>query len=95
MLDATMTTRALHRVARAALRPTCVLAACGWLVGCGPRAGEPDPSPALEPAAAAREPRDGPKTARWDVVDMLRESQATQLHPSDGGGRAWLEAARP
>jgi len=101
MLDAAMTTRALHRVARAALGPACALAACGslaafgWLVGCGPQASDPEPSPALEPAAAAREPRDGPKTARWDVVDMLRESQSARYHPSDGGGRAWLEAARP
>ena len=95
MLGATMSTRALHRVAGAALRPVCALAACVWQVGCDPQTGEPPPSPPVGPAAAAGEPRPGPSTARWDVVDTLRESQAAQYHPSDGGGRAWLEAARP
>jgi hypothetical protein len=26
---------------------------------------------------------------------MLRDSQAAQFHPSDGGGRAWLDSAKP
>ncbi len=93
MLDARMSTRALHSIAAALLRPICALAACGWLVGCSPRAGEPVSSPM--PEAAAGETREGPPTARWDVVDMLRESQAVEFHPSDGGGRAWLDSAKP
>ncbi len=36
-------------------------------------------------------PREGPPHARWDTVDDLREALAQQPHPSDGGGRAWLE----
>jgi hypothetical protein len=34
--------------------------------------------------------RPGP---RPDVVEMLRESESATHHPSDGGGRAWLEQA--
>jgi hypothetical protein len=37
----------------------------------------------------------GPPTARWEVVDLLRESLASVYHPSDGGGRAWLASAEP
>jgi hypothetical protein len=95
MLDATMTTRALHSVAGVLLRPICALAACGWLIGCSPRAGDPERSPAPLPETSAPEARDGPSTAHWDVVDMLRASQSAQFHPSDGGGRAWLESAEP
>jgi hypothetical protein len=95
MLAATMSPRALHSPAKALLRPACALAACGWLIGCSPRAGEPEPSPALLGDAATREAREGPSTAHWEVVDMLRESQSARFHPSDGGGRAWLESALP
>ena len=35
--------------------------------------------------------RPGPATARWDVVDLLREAALFSDHPSDGGGRAWLD----
>jgi len=90
MLDASMTTRAPHGVARAALRLVCALVACGPPTGCGPQAGEPGPV-----LAQTKEAREGPRTARWEVVDMLRESQEQHFHPSDGGGRAWLEAAEP
>ncbi len=41
--------------------------------------------------APAAPPREGPPHARWDTVDELREALAQQPHPSDGGGRAWLE----
>jgi hypothetical protein len=88
-----MTTRAQHRVARAALRLACALAASGLPSGCGPGPGEPVTAPPQ--AADADETREGPATARWEVVDLLRESQATVFHPSDGGGRAWLESADP
>lgn len=42
--------------------------------------------------AAAPTPRAGPATARWELVDQLREDLDTPRHPADGGGRAWLEA---
>ncbi|MGQ0551979.1 MAG: CehA/McbA family metallohydrolase [Planctomycetota bacterium] len=32
-----------------------------------------------------------PPTARWELVEELRASQARPRHPSDGGGRLWLE----
>ena len=62
------------------------------LLACGPGA-EPEPGAARAPAASAD--RGGPPTARWDVVDDLRHAQAMLPHPSDGGGRAWLESAEP
>ena len=43
-------------------------------------------------AAVPSPTRTGPATARWQIVDLLREDLATPRHPSDGGGRAWLEA---
>jgi hypothetical protein len=95
MLDATMPTHALHSIVEALLRPFCALAACGCLAGCSPRVGDPELSPATLIEPSTPESRDGPSTAQWDVVDMLRESQSAQFHPSDGGGRAWLEAAKP
>jgi hypothetical protein len=85
-----MTAPRLRRLARAALHPSCALAACG-LLGCGSGEGIPESAP----EAPAAEARPGPPTAKWEVVDTLRESQALVFHPSDGGGRAWLEAAEP
>lgn len=35
----------------------------------------------------------GPPHARWDMVAQLREDLATERHPSDGAGRAWLDLA--
>ena len=54
--------------------------------------GAPSPPP-TEPSPA----RPGPSSARWDVMDLLRAGRdaAQQLHPSDGGGRAWLEPTSP
>lgn len=34
-----------------------------------------------------------PPSARWDMVESLRLDLATERHPSDGGGRAWLSAS--
>jgi hypothetical protein len=62
------------------------------LVACGPGA-ESAPGAASAPAAASE--RGGPPTAHWDIVDDLRQAQATVPHPADGGGRAWLESAEP
>jgi hypothetical protein len=55
--------------------------------GCGDAG--PGPS-GLEPPS-----RPGPRHARWEVVDMLRESLRLEFDPSDGGGRAWLESVEP
>ncbi len=53
---------------------------------CG-RAQEPSDAPADE-----RHPGD-PPTALRQTLEELRESAAAERHPSDGGGRAWLEEA--
>jgi hypothetical protein len=55
-----------------------------WSTGCG------DAPVALESAHEAAPEREGPPGANWDLVEMLRESEAFAYHPSDGGGRAWL-----
>lgn len=31
-----------------------------------------------------------PPTARWEMVESLRQDLQAERHPSDGGGRAWL-----
>jgi hypothetical protein len=74
--------RPAHRLL--CLLPALLLAACG----------EPPPEPVTPPAAAA-EPGGDPPQARRDMLEMLRESQTLPYHPSDGGGRAWLEEVRP
>jgi hypothetical protein len=51
------------------------------------RAATPEAPPG---ESAAREPRPGPPTARWDVLDVLRAGAAAVRHPADGGGRAQL-----
>ena len=85
----------LRSQARAALPATCALAAYA-LLGCGRGSESAAPPPSGdEPGAPADAARAGPSTAKWEIVDMLRESQATEFHPSDGGGRAWLESAEP
>jgi hypothetical protein len=109
MLAGPMTALRLRSLPRAALRPICALAAWG-LLACGPREGAEAPAPPAEAAEAAEaaelaevaEPaapeglaRPGPTTAHWTVVDTLREAAALRFHPSDGGGRAWLESAEP
>ncbi|NQZ98235.1 MAG: DUF3604 domain-containing protein, partial [Myxococcales bacterium] len=58
--------------------------------GCGTDSGDAPAS-----SAPATDANSGtalrPATARWEMVDMLRESAAQEYHESDGGGRAWLE----
>ncbi len=95
-----MTALRLRSLARAALRPICTPAAWGLLaglLGCGSGESAAPPPPVAEAAesSAPGEARAGPLTAEWEVVDMLREAQAAKFHPSDGGGRAWLESAQP
>ncbi|MCZ6508116.1 MAG: CehA/McbA family metallohydrolase [Acidobacteria bacterium] len=38
-----------------------------------------------------RRPDSESPTARWDVVETLREEAAAERHASDGGGSAWIE----
>ena len=49
-------------------------------------------SPSTPPETATATPRSGPATARWELVDQMREDLRAPRHPADGGGRAWLEA---
>jgi hypothetical protein len=65
------------------------LALIGLVTACGEPAPPVDPSPDREHGSL----RDGPATAQWDVVDLLRESQGLEYHASDGGGRAFLVRA--
>jgi len=70
-------------------------------VGCGACRGErtedADAESARSLPAATSPPLDPndasgyPPGALPELVDTLRESLATQPHPSDGGGRAWLD----
>jgi hypothetical protein len=54
----------------------------------------PPPEPSVEPISfvSEEEKAAGPPHARWEMVEELRADLATERHPSDGGGRAWLEA---
>jgi len=82
----------LGRPGPALLAPLVLWAACS---GGGEDAARPADEAGEGPGAAAGAPagRTGPPTAKWDVVDMLRESRDLPHHPADGGGRARLERA--
>jgi hypothetical protein len=58
-----------------------------WTPGCGD---DSAPFEAAQTAPVAVTEREGPPSANWEVVELLRESDALEYHPSDGGGRAWL-----
>lgn len=69
---------------RALLGPlACLLCAALVWVACG---SEAEQEPALDPELAGL-----PPTAVIPTLLDLREEMATVRHPSDGGGRAWLE----
>jgi hypothetical protein len=72
-------------------RPTRRLLALALLLAWAPGCGD-DPSPvqAVRTAPEAVSEREGPPSANWEVVELLRESDALTYHPSDGGGRTWL-----
>ncbi|HEY5657399.1 MAG TPA: CehA/McbA family metallohydrolase [Myxococcota bacterium] len=66
---------------RRILAPALLLACAA---GCGD-------APAQRAPEAPAAPEDaGPASANWEVVKLLRESDALTYDPSDGGGRAWL-----
>ncbi|MCH2170337.1 CehA/McbA family metallohydrolase [Myxococcota bacterium] len=76
------------------LRLWAVLGAAALMLGCAEDRAEPQSRP--QPEVTTRKPnarpeRPGPPTARWEMVDMLRAGRDHPPHPSDGGGRAWLE----
>ena len=54
------------------------------LLGCG----EPSTSP---PPGPTRGPVEGSPNARPEILENFREDLAAPRHPSDGGGRAWLD----
>ena len=66
------------------------------LLACSPDVRDPDPP---EPATVDVEVEEGvgvedpllSPSARPEVVEMLREDALAERHPSDGGGRAWLD----
>ena len=61
---------------------------------CGQPAPESAPKPDAKPPAAQPERGDAPPTAKLDTAQMLKDDLAAQRHPSDGGGRAWLEPSK-
>jgi hypothetical protein len=63
------------------MKATGVVLGALMLVAGGCRAKPPEPA-----AGASRSPN-----AQPEIVESLREDLATVRHPSDGGGRAWLE----
>jgi hypothetical protein len=67
-------------------RPLLLALATLALGGCG--GGETEGTPAFR---AVANDRPGPPGAQWELVEMLREAAAREPHPSDGGGRAWLD----
>jgi hypothetical protein len=75
---------------RAPVRGPLVLALAALAFGgCG--GGSEGAPPSLEVFAEVADPEPGPPGAKWELVEMLRESAAQEPGPSDGGGRAWLD----
>jgi hypothetical protein len=69
-----------------------VLVALAALFASGCRGGGEGPDARDTPAEAESErERAGPPHANWEVLDTMRDDLAKPRHPSDGGGRAWLE----
>jgi hypothetical protein len=58
------------------------------LSGCGPESDEGAPQGGTEQPTRSLSP-----DAKLEVVAVLREDLEAERHPSDGGGRAWLERA--
>lgn len=80
-------------MARAGYRSRSWLTACAALLALAACRGEPgDPSTETEPARPDARGTLSPD-AHPEIVEMLREGLAAPRHPSDGGGRAWLEQA--
>jgi hypothetical protein len=62
-------------------------------LACSQPAAESAP-PAAKSQAEPAQPGDAPPTAKLDTAQMLKDDLAAQRHPSDGGGRAWLEPSQ-
>ena len=83
------------KVAREVLGAGAVCAVAWLVFTCGRDAPEEDASAPLERAFepevdSSRRPGD-PPTAQRETLEALRQAQRAPRHPSDGGGRAWLE----
>ncbi|MFP8881536.1 MAG: CehA/McbA family metallohydrolase [Myxococcota bacterium] len=72
-------------------RLLCAVSLIWFLATCGGES-QPEPDDRSNPTPPAESANLSPD-ARPDVTEMLRESVAQPRHPSDGGGRAWLEQA--
>ncbi len=86
------------------LRSPCTfLAALALAAACGAERDPGSDGPAdaargvvaSEDGAGTAQAEDWPRTARPDLVEVLRENRDTPRHASDGGGRAWLEGDVP
>ncbi len=69
----------------------CAVVLAAGLAGC-----DATPEPPVDDVqeiswVSDEEKAEGPAHANWEMVEELRADQAAERHPSDGGGRAWLE----
>lgn len=78
------------------LLAVALLAAAGCAPdGAAPTSPPPAAGPAAGPVAGPGPTEDWPRTARPELVQVLREDRDTPRHPADGGGRAWLDGDVP
>jgi len=70
-------------------RALALLAALATLACGGDASDRPEPSGSASAVAAPA--REGPATANWSIYEPLRAAMERPRHPSDGGGRAFLE----
>ncbi len=64
-----------------------------FALACAQEPEDPAPSAPAEPSTVPTTQDGIPPTARPDMVEDLRLAHRAPRHPSDGGGRAWVELA--
>jgi hypothetical protein len=69
-----------------AISPFTVVLLCLLVAACEPRVESEPPDPVGVLARDSASPN-----ARWEMVEELRQDLVAERHPSDGGGRAWIE----